>query len=98
MKKAIGRMNKGELFEFAKEMKDVLKGKNMTIVMLEGESQEKEIQISKYLETIRFLRDEIAVMQKLLTQHRIKTEKVIKEKPFPKRKSKGWRNLFGLFS
>jgi len=98
MKKAIGRMNKGELLEFAKEMKDIVKGKDLGLAMLEGESQEKSIKINEYLETIRFLRDELTAVEKLLELANALNQRLRKKNKVKTGKNRNLCNLFGLLS
>lgn len=95
MKKAIGKMNKAELLELAKENRDLVRGLEMNITMLSGENEALKIKYSILQEAHIELKQHNQVMKnKLLDIQSVDVEPDTPEKQNNNKRFAFWRNLF----
>jgi len=99
MKKPLNKMNKADLYELAKENRDIVKSLNINITMLSGENETLKVSLSDLREKYLFLNNESKINNKALKRH-IAQKQLLEEEfspiVLPKEKKSGfWRNLFG---
>lgn len=94
MKKAIGRMNKSELLEFVKELKDADKAKTIIINMSNEEIERLELRISEITDNYRILKAESEIDRKSLRRYAAQKQLLKEESEIQKEKVGFWRNLF----
>ena len=98
MKKPLNKMNKADLYELAKEGRDLLRAKNIMITMLEAEVSKLQVRISDGIENYRILKAEYAIDKKALKRYAAQKQLINEELEKPKKECWFKRNFSKLFS